>query len=314
MPYVSVIIPNYNHARFLESRIESVLGQTFTDFEVILLDDCSTDGSRAILEKYQGHPRVSHLVYNAANSGSTFRQWQLGIGMARGECIWIAESDDRAEPTFLERAVSRLGQPGVGLVFCQSRVVDEHNAEVSINLKRYREPWTKDLVMNGPEMLKTYFLKWNVIPNASAVLFRRALAVEALPALASFRYAGDWFFWAQMLPHTNVAFIKDELNFFRVHGRNVSGKAEKAGLTFIEGFRVIRTLAGLLPGLTPAEQTAVVNYWAKNLAGVQRNPGQRFPVPVLLLILKHSLQLSIVFPAKFAAYYSWGLARQLLGK
>ena len=72
MPTVSVIIPNYNHARFLQQRIDSVLNQTFQDFELILLDDCSTDGSRSILARSVDDPRV-RIEFNEINSGSTFK-------------------------------------------------------------------------------------------------------------------------------------------------------------------------------------------------------------------------------------------------
>ena len=71
MPTVSVIVPNYCHAPYLEQRIESILQQTFQDFELILLDDCSTDGSREILERYRNHPKVSGIFYNERNSGRT---------------------------------------------------------------------------------------------------------------------------------------------------------------------------------------------------------------------------------------------------
>ena len=74
MPTVSVIVPNYCHAPYLEQRIESILQQTFQDFELILLDDCSTDGSREILERYRNHPKVSGIFYNERNSGSPFKQ------------------------------------------------------------------------------------------------------------------------------------------------------------------------------------------------------------------------------------------------
>src|SRR5882762_3314790 len=67
MPKVSVIIPNYNHARFLRQRVESVLAQTYQDFEVILLDDCSTDDSRSILSEYAADPRV-RIELNDKNS------------------------------------------------------------------------------------------------------------------------------------------------------------------------------------------------------------------------------------------------------
>src|ERR1700675_4790198 len=106
-PKVSVIIPNYNHARFLRQRMESVLGQTFQDFEVILLDDCSTDESQSILREYAADPRV-RLEFNEKNSGSTFKQWNKGVRLVRGKYVWMAESDDYAEPQFLEKVVARL--------------------------------------------------------------------------------------------------------------------------------------------------------------------------------------------------------------
>src|SRR5580698_2020180 len=107
MPTVSVIIPNYNHARFLRRRIDSVLSQTFQDFEVILLDDCSTDESRSILALYSADPRV-RIEFNETNSGSTFKQWNKGVRLARGKYVWIAESDDYADARLLERLVAVL--------------------------------------------------------------------------------------------------------------------------------------------------------------------------------------------------------------
>src|ERR1700722_8508136 len=89
MPKVSVIIPSYNHARFLRQRIDTVLQQTFQDFEVILLDDCSPDNSPEIISSYVGDSRV-RIEFNAINSGSTFKQWNKGVRMARGDYVWIA--------------------------------------------------------------------------------------------------------------------------------------------------------------------------------------------------------------------------------
>ena len=85
MPRVSVIVPNYNHARFLRRRIDTILAQTFEDFELILLDDCSTDGSRSILGEYARDTRV-RIEFNEANSGNTHL-------LVRGN--WAAPADPR---------------------------------------------------------------------------------------------------------------------------------------------------------------------------------------------------------------------------
>ena len=126
MLLVSVIIPNYNHAPYLKQRIDSVLAQTFQDFEVIILDDCSKDNSREIIKEYQHDPRV-RLAFNENNSGCVFKQWNKGLKMAGGKYIWIAESDDYSAPTFLETMVGRLeADPKVGLAFCDSFRVCHH--------------------------------------------------------------------------------------------------------------------------------------------------------------------------------------------
>src|SRR5262245_4202511 len=100
-PKVSVIIHNYNHCRYLGQRIDSVLNQAFGDFELLILDDASTDASHEVLARYYAKPRV-RIVVNTRNSGSAFPQWNRGIGLAKGDYIWIAESDDDADSHFLE--------------------------------------------------------------------------------------------------------------------------------------------------------------------------------------------------------------------
>lgn len=105
---VSVIVPSYNHAEYLRLRLDSILDQTYRDFEVIILDDCSSDDSRDVIESYRGNPAVSHIVYNQINSGSPFHQWKKGMQLACGELVWIAESDDCCETGLLERLVEHL--------------------------------------------------------------------------------------------------------------------------------------------------------------------------------------------------------------
>src|SRR5580704_8103971 len=125
MPRVSIVVPNYNHARFLPKRIESILRQSYQDFELILLDDCSTDESRTILSQYASDPRV-RLEFNQVNSGSTFKQWNKGVKLARGKYVWLAESDDYADERLLEKLMARLeGDPSTVLCYCRSwRVSD----------------------------------------------------------------------------------------------------------------------------------------------------------------------------------------------
>ena len=83
-PLVSVIVPNYNHARYLEQRLDTVFNQTYQNFEVIILDDKSTDNSLEVINRYKDNPHLSQIVVNSQNTGSPFKQWDKGINLAKG--------------------------------------------------------------------------------------------------------------------------------------------------------------------------------------------------------------------------------------
>src|SRR5260370_33694300 len=164
MTTVSVIVPNYNHARYLHKRIDSVLGQTYQDFELILLDDCSTDHSRDILSPYGTNPRV-RIEFNEKNSGSTFKQWNKGVRMANGKYIWIAESDDYADKRLLERLVETLeGNEKMVFAFCRSWRVTEDDQlkgfEDTYSKFRRQGPhgWGADFCVEGQQECRSNFL------------------------------------------------------------------------------------------------------------------------------------------------------------
>lgn len=221
-PRVSIIIPNYNHAAFLLQRLDSVFQQTYQDFEVILLDDASTDESVTILNTYKDHPKVSHLVINETNSGSPFKQWQKGIQLAKGEYIWIAESDDYCEPVFLETLMHSFSND-ISLVYCQTNDVNE-KGEVLLDRIAYTSDiqpnhWLNDFEMGGNEFIRKGLLVKNVIPNASAVVFKSTLVNPSFFSnmLLEMKMCGDWFFWLQLTENTKVKFVNQHLNYFRSH-------------------------------------------------------------------------------------------------
>ena len=221
-PTVSVIIPNYNHAPYLTQRIESVLSQTYQDFEVILLDDCSTDDSRSIIERYAARNERIQTVFNENNSGSPFAQWNKGITLARGEFIWIAESDDYADKYFLEELLPHLEENDfTGVVYCQSWVVDQYGTLVN-NMKDWTNSldkvrWTKDYFNRGRNECREYLYFKPTIPNASAVLFRKSVCLEIGMADEHFTMCGDWLHWIKALERTDVYFVAKSLNYFRSH-------------------------------------------------------------------------------------------------
>lgn len=243
---VSVIVPNYNHARYLELRLESVVGQTYPDFEVIILDDSSTDDSRDIIEKFRAHPKVSSIVYNEKNSGSTFLQWEKGIGMAKGDIIWIAESDDYSDPEFISRMVGIIERnPGVGLAFCASNITDMNNVVSSRNYdynEQINRQLNDDFVMDGREFCEKYLFFGCVLVNASAVVFKKGNYERISKDFLNFKVSGDWRMWTDICYDTKVAYLNESLNYFRFHTNNVRTNKEiimnrEAILNFLVSFK-----------------------------------------------------------------------------
>ena len=231
MPKVSVIIPNYNHAKYLVQRIESVLMQTLCDMEVVIMDDCSPDNSREIIERYARQDDRIRVVYNEQNSGNTFKQWNKGIGEAIGEYVWIAESDDYAAPNLLEVLVAQLdADSAIGIAYCDSWLTDETN-EVNLTDQGYLHrvnpvQWAHSFTSDGIDLIRHYMSFVNVIPNASAVVLRRSLLAEIGPAITDYKLAGDWLYWGRILSVTKVAYVAERLNYFRQHTNNVRSKVK----------------------------------------------------------------------------------------
>ena len=233
---ISVIVPNYNHAPYLQQRITSILGQTVPDFELILLDDCSTDGSREIMNGYRGNPRVSHIVFNESNSGSAFRQWDKGIALAQGEWIWVAESDDYAEPTFLERLMAEVSKvPDSVLVYAATWWVDEQGN------KMWETPQSGSVnIYNGVDFIRKKLAVCNSIANVSECIFRRdRFRPSETYRYENMRLCGDWFFYSLMAEQGDVVEVCEPLSYYRQHGSNISSDAEHRGLTLLEGANVL---------------------------------------------------------------------------
>ncbi|GAA4452915.1 glycosyltransferase [Rurimicrobium arvi] len=222
---VSVIIPNYNHAKFLDQRITSVLNQDYPAKELIILDDCSTDESVQEIGKFRLRNEVSHIVVNPVNSGSVFAQWQKGIELASGTYIWIAESDDYSDLSFLSTMVGLLEKrEDTILAYSNSVRVDENGREFEqLAAPDFTTAFGPDGFADAQAFCKSRLLRSNVIPNASAVVFKKAFFHKKLLETARrFRLAGDWVFWTQLLhqPGT-VAYSPLPLNKYRFHSGTV---------------------------------------------------------------------------------------------
>jgi glycosyltransferase involved in cell wall biosynthesis len=261
-PLVSVIVPNYNHAPYLLERLHSIINQSYTHIELIILDDFSTDQSRKVIEAFCLDKPQIKTIFNTKNSGSTFFQWKKGIEACKGEYIWIAESDDVAELGFIEKCMHRFQNNNqLGVVFAASAWIDEHS-------KVFHKPEHENnerFFANNNQLVKE-FLRGPLIYNASSAIFRAELLKNIdFDQLTNYKYAGDWLFWSQLAKGSQALQLKERLNYFRRHTGNVSTQSDALGLNFIEGFKIVKSLF-LTWDVSFLEKSKTIAFWMKKLA------------------------------------------------
>jgi glycosyltransferase involved in cell wall biosynthesis len=244
----SVIVPNYNHAEFLKQRIESILHQTFQDFELIILDDASTDNSLAIIEQYKMHPKVSHIIQNNTNSGSPFKQWIKGIEAAAGNWIWIAESDDFADERFLQHAANAIiSNPTIGLYYCDTTFVHGQDIEAKTFSKNKNvffntNKWDDSYLENGLDEINDN-LKWLcAVNNASSAVFKKSVVSTFLKEVAGFTYHGDWYFYLSLCFISDVYYSHHPLSFYRIHSTSLLNSTRFSIQKKSEHFKILRFL------------------------------------------------------------------------
>lgn len=241
---VSVIIPNYNHASYLKQRIDSVLHQTFQDFEVIILDDCSIDNSREIIEQYRNNSKISQIIYNQENSGSVFKQWIKGIENAKGEYIWIAESDDYASEYFLEETVSALqNDSSLGLVFTKTTAVNAKGELIEDTFEERKKSFIKLASFGNiidKENAPLFLVSNMIIENASSVLFRKKnlMAID-FKELGMYKNTGDRFTYLGIALQSKILHLSKSLNFMRIHDNNTTKKNVENGNIHKDRLRVL---------------------------------------------------------------------------
>lgn len=249
-PLVTVIVPNYNHAPYLSQRLESIFAQTYDNFEVLLLDDCSTDDSRQVLADFAArHPDRTRTIFNEANSGGVFRQWEKGLAAARGELIWIAESDDWASPDFLAALVPFFRNEAVQLAFGRTVFMDAEGENPIWSMEEYLQEfgpdrWSRAWVETAPNIVREVFSMTNIVPNVSSALFRRfdRLDVLEIDQWRDMRTCGDWMFYLNAIRGGMLAYSPEAQNFYRIHAANTSVTSHKADQFYREHEAVAKCL------------------------------------------------------------------------
>lgn len=238
LPKVTALVPSYNHGRFIKQRIESILQQTYQNVELIVIDDCSKDESDAVITSLQAQHGFNY-IRNEQNSGTPFAAWESVLALATGDYIWVCESDDFAEPEFLQTAVSALeNDRSTVLFYCHSWVVDMAGQRIDHTQSYFHQywknaRWDSEFVADGHEELVNFQLRGQTVPNmSSALISTKAFRGAYTPYLKNFKLTGDWIFIGDVLRYGNVLFSNLALNNFRRHEETarvrVNGAAEKA--------------------------------------------------------------------------------------
>ncbi len=231
-PLVSVIIPSYNHAKYLEKRLVSVFQQTYEHFEVIILDDCSTDNSLQIIDRYKDDHHLQAIYVNNQNSGSPFLQWEKGISLAKGELIWIAESDDYCELTFLDEMVNAFAKNRKLAVAFSSYIA--FNDYFGGRKRKIRS----NLSFDGIRFIRGWMSIQCAIKNASGAVFKKEAYERISKEYLSFRGAGDYQFWLEISSKGDVEYIRKDLAYFHLGPSSVTSVNMVSGHAIIEDMRI----------------------------------------------------------------------------
>lgn len=253
MPRVSVLLTCYNHLDYLGPCLDSLRSQTFRDFEVIALDDGSTDGTREFLAK-QADLRV-HL--NESNLG-TYGTLNVGLGLATGDWIAVFNDDDLWAPEKLQRQIEALeGWPRTGLVHTSGWFIGPDGNRLS-DPEPLGFPWPK--TKSGDVLAD--LMHHNQIITSSALFSREA--VERVGQFdPSFYGCGDWQMWLRIASEFDVVHVDEPLTFYRVHETNAARNEDRMN----DDSRRIREWLATWEAISPESERAgipeaVAHNWA----------------------------------------------------
>lgn len=221
MPIVSVIMPSYNHAKYIGQAIESVLSQTLADVELIVIDDGSTDGTQEVIQRYSD-PRL-RIKLRDRNVGAA-QGTNDGLKMARGSFVAMVSSDDFFEPHKLETQLRVFRErEAVTAVFCRPRIVDEGGQELAAGTHHLQQAFPAGR-WQRPELLRRLFLEGNFLCHPS-ILVRRETYERVGSYDVRMSSLGDFDMWMRMAVACDGDFVvlDEPLTVFRTHAGNTSG-------------------------------------------------------------------------------------------
>ena len=235
---VSVIVPNYNYAKYLKRRMMSIAEQSYPIYELIVLDDASKDGSRTLIKKLVAEagrmkPEMKiKMIFNKENSGKAISQWIRGVKEASGDYIWIAEADDVSRKDFLFEVMKGFESPDVVLSYTESAIINKQGLLISPSFRRSRDKertghFSNSYIRPGKQEIEEIMAIRCTIPNVSAVVFKNTPElIKGLRQAEKFEQVGDWYLYAELLEHGKIFYNKKSMNLFRIHKESATKRGE----------------------------------------------------------------------------------------
>jgi glycosyltransferase involved in cell wall biosynthesis len=248
MPKASIIIPAYNAEEYIGKTLDSILAQTFSDFECIVIDDGSTDDTVEVIKGYQDQRIV---LIQQPNSGGPAKPRNTGLKQSVGDYIFMFDSDDIMLPHKLEVSVNAMDQcRQADMLFSNFASIDESGKTICHNfLESYVELWNlckisyqKDLVVQLPSSeLYPALIDVNFIGTSSVVLRRKALSQRNLFD-ESLKNSDDRLFWIQFSQSHNAIFVNDVLHEYRIRAGSISNQGFiRRGPSKIRALQIVKS-------------------------------------------------------------------------
>lgn len=216
-PLVTFVVPCYKLAHLLPECVNSIRGQEFSEWELLIMDDFSPDNTPEVARSFSD-PRIKH-IRNNPNLGH-LRNYNKGIEMARGKYVWLISADDCLRGTEILGRFVRImeAHPAVGYAFCPGVGLQ---GGVETGLLKYAYHGDQDFVTNGREFLSKRLLEANTVLAASGMV--RKTVYETIGAFPlDMPYAGDWYLWCRFALQYDVAYVAAPSVCYRLHEQSMT--------------------------------------------------------------------------------------------
>ncbi len=261
-PKVSVLMSVYNGEKYLRQSVESILGQSFGDFEFLIVNDASKDGSRDILEEYRKRDKRIRIIDNLKNMGLT-RSLNIGLREVKGDFIARQDADDVSLPWRLEK---------------QLRVIEANRETVLVSggiefIDENGRVWHRPgLRATHPLVIRWFLMFFNYIGGHSQVMFRKNAIVRLGGYPENFKYSQDYYLWVKLARMGNIHIIPEVILQYRTHTGNLSQhhKEEQERLSLEVSREALKDI-GLEVDISRVKRLRT--FWLGPSYGFLENPG-----------------------------------------